>query len=148
MHTWLKLHVFAELKRKYNVFLAIFATYVISSSMHGFNFQIWSVLLSLGLLTFIEERLRFKLGNKLNACVESRPCHENNCHHANRRGLTVFMTNAFFSFLSVLHLAYLGASFDGQEEASHAANVIRVWSDLSFYSHIIALVTFVIYLLI
>lgn len=148
MHTWLKRHVFTELKRKYNILVTIFVTYVISSSMHGFNFQIWSVLLSLGLLTFIEERLRFKLGNKLNACVESRPCHENNCHHANRRGLTVFITNAFFSFLAVVHLAYLGASFDGQEEASYAANVIRVWSDLSFYSHTIAIVTFVIYLLI
>lgn len=151
MHNWLKRHVFFKLKEKYNILVTIVGTYLISSSIHGFNFQIWSVLLSLGVLTFIEERLRFKLSRLLDACVQSRRCARNNIkcssNHRNGSGLIVWSTNALFTLLSIAHLAYLGASFDGQETSSSANHVIQVWFDLSFYSHVIALITFAVYLI-
>ncbi|CAG2167732.1 unnamed protein product [Oppiella nova] len=48
------------------------------SSVHrvtqGFNFQIWSVLLSLGILTKLEYDLREELSQIFNACIHVRRC--------------------------------------------------------------------------
>ena len=152
MHNWLKKFVFFKLKNKHNVLLSIIGTYFISSFMHGLNFQIWSVLLSLGTLTFLEDRIRYKLSCIFSCCIMSRACKKRSDEngdctegHANQNGMVVFSINLFFTFLALIHLAFLGSTFDGSETSSHASNVIQVWSDLAFYSHIIAFITLVIY---
>ena len=150
MHTWLKKFVFLRLKMRYNDWISIIVTYFISSSMHGFNFQIWSVLLSLGIITYIEDRIRYKLSRIFNCCIMSRPCRassEEVCSrvHVNQGGVMVMSTNLLFGLLAMIHLAFLGSTFDGSESSSYASNVLRVWAQLGFFSHVIACITGVIY---
>lgn len=71
-----------------------------------------------------------------------------NGHKNTSDRLIVKVTNWFFSLLAVLHLAYLGATFDGKEESSYFSNVLQVWSGLGFYSHILTVLTFLFYKLI
>ena len=68
-------------------------TFVVSSFLHGFNFQLTAVLLSLGFYAYAESRLRAKLAKWLDACVESRQCKE--CEHKHR---------VSFKFVALLRL--------------------------------------------
>ncbi|XP_054161843.1 protein-serine O-palmitoleoyltransferase porcupine-like, partial [Oppia nitens] len=182
MHLWLHSNVFLPSKRSFGAFKAIFITYIISSFLHGFNFQIWSVLLSLGLLTKIEYELRQELSKIFSACIHVRRCHykelstngtthetnkyqsiikfwnflsfkskrkvcDNKWHHryTEYNCKWVSVVNILFACLAVSHLAYLGSTFDGKEESSFVSNVISVWSELKYFSHITALITFIIY---
>lgn len=125
------------------------------------------MLLSLGILTWLEYNLRSKLADIYNACIASRACASADTEpkrflrlfsynrvtkcvrgHDTCSSWGVKVTNAAFALLAMLHLAYLGATFDGQEESSYTANVIAIWSSLGFYSHVIALGTLVVYVLI
>lgn len=48
MHQWLKTYVFKKMRPHFGAFVAILTTYVASSLLHGLNFQLAAVLLSLG----------------------------------------------------------------------------------------------------
>lgn len=157
VHIWLKQYVFKPCKSSYGGLASVLITYAISSFMHGLNFQIWSVLLTLGVITYLERMMRDKLATIFDSCVRSKGCtptHDSNqtqqfkCQHSNRNSPLVLSVNASFSIIAVLHLAYLGSTFDGREESSLMTNVISVWYELGFYSHIITLITFVVYILI
>lgn len=131
------------------------ATYIVSSFLHGFNFQVSSVLLTLGCLTFLEFKTREKLSIIYNCCCSSRPCPRsvsgsNRClnGHGNDYKVIGAAVNAVFIIMSMVHLAYLGSSFDGKEDSSSMDNVISVWSELGFYSHIIGFINLIIYLII
>lgn len=119
-----------------NIYLTILATYFISSYLHGFNFQIWTVLLTLGLITQAEFKLRKSLAHFWSACVESRKCQydyyvydddddDDNyslvCRHGHRKTKNIWIVriiNLFFTLLALFHLAFLGATFDGQPDVS------------------------------
>lgn len=49
-------------------------TFTLSAFMHGFNAQIWSVLISLAVLSWLELRIREKLASTFSACVRARRC--------------------------------------------------------------------------
>ena len=111
----------------------------------GFNFQIWSVLLSLGVLTKLEFDLRDELSKIFNSCVHVRRClhtditpQENGVSrwhffkkseskecaskwkHKNTpyNNILVVVANLLFSLLAVAHLSYLGSTFDGKQEVT------------------------------
>lgn len=53
----------------YGSFTAVLSTYAASSLLHGLNFQLSAVLLSLGAYTYVEYMLRQKLANTFHACI-------------------------------------------------------------------------------
>lgn len=60
--------------KHYGKFNAILLTYLVSSSLHGLNFQLAAVLLSIGIFTFVEFHLRNSLAEILDACVLASKC--------------------------------------------------------------------------
>lgn len=60
--------------KRYGKFNAILLTYLVSSSLHGLNFQLAAVLLSIGIFTFVEFHLRNSLAEILDACVAANEC--------------------------------------------------------------------------
>lgn len=60
--------------KHYGKFNAILLTYLVSSSLHGLNFQLAAVLLSIGIFTFVEFHLRNTLAEILDACVAASAC--------------------------------------------------------------------------
>lgn len=148
--------MFKPLKRSSNnTFIPIIATYIVSSLLHGFNFQVASVLLTLGCLTFLEFKTREKLAAIYNCCSLSRPCPKslsgnNRClnGHSNDYKIIGITINMLFWILSIVHLAYLGSTFDGKEDSASVNNVVSVWSELGFYSHIIGFLNLIVYLII
>lgn len=128
-------------------------TYLTSALLHGLNFQLAAVLLSLGLYTFVEFQLRSMVANIFDACIASKQCATNKCTHTydTHNSWWVFLTNMMFSGLSIFHLAYLGLMFDTselQETGYSYAHTIEKWSQLGFVSHWVMFTTYCIYFLI
>ncbi|XP_057318085.1 protein-serine O-palmitoleoyltransferase porcupine [Microplitis mediator] len=166
MHTWLKSYIFRPSVKHVGKFNAVILTYLTSSLLHGLNFQIAAVLLSLGLYTYIEFKLRNHLANTFNICIGSRQCNSSSslssiiyfcggtkCHYPlnSKNSIKVLLINFGFSLLAVFHLAYLGLMFDTselQETGYNYSHTIDKWSQLGFASHLIALSTYITYYLI
>lgn len=135
------LDVFQALKCRFNIYLTILATYFISSYLHGFNVQIWAVLLTLGFLTQVEFKLRKLLSKIFFACIESKKCvydyydSENDGEHffICRYGHTntndhwpVRWINFIFSLNALFNLAFLGSTFDGQSQVLSTYQIIEI----------------------
>lgn len=150
MHTWLKTYVF-KTARPLGNFAAILLTYAASSVLHGINFQLSAVLLSLGLYTYIEYSLRHRLSAAFSACIQVRKC-KPDCNHCAKSGhIYVIITNLCFGLLAIFHLAYLGLMFDSsdeEEEGYSMDHTLSKWSQLGFASHWVAAASYVFYLLI
>lgn len=150
MHNWLKQYVFRIIK-PYSAFLAVLATYLVSSLLHGMNLQISIVLLSLGFYTFVEYKLRHKLAGIYNTCILSHSCRS--CDHEQQSSKWLsLLINSIFGILTVFHLAYLGVMFETafsvQEEGYSLQNVVDKWSKLNYLSHWVVLFSYVFYLVI
>ncbi|XP_046438427.1 protein-serine O-palmitoleoyltransferase porcupine-like [Daphnia pulex] len=144
MHTWLKTYVF-RVARPYGTFFAIIGTYGLSALLHGLNFQLAAVLLSLGFYTYTEHATRQKLASIFSACIQARKCGSNCGHQWKENHWAVRICNFSFSLLAVFHLAYLGLMFDSsklQEEGYNWLHAIKKWRWLNFSSHWIVLGTF------
>lgn len=149
--------IFHNLKQ-FGKFKAILLTYLISSSLHGLNFQLAAVLLSIGVFTFVEHRLRNVLAEILDACVASNKCSHDSASsacstkgHKNTSALAwVKMINGTFGIFTVVLLAYLGVLLDTSTESkgffSWEKNLEK-WIDLSFFGHIIVAIWFLVYLI-
>lgn len=142
IHRWLKNYVFSPVRPIVGTPLAILATYSISALLHGLNFQLAAVLLSLGLYSYVEHVLRAKLARIFDACIRARACRKD-CQHSQRSQVFwVKITNLFFGTVAVFHLAYLGVGFDSNDEESRGYSMNHVlgkWGKLGFSSHIVAL---------
>ncbi|XP_026472797.1 protein-serine O-palmitoleoyltransferase porcupine [Ctenocephalides felis] len=151
MHTWLKTYVFRE-ARIFGVFPAICLTYLISSLLHGLNFKLAAVLLSIGLFSYIEFKFRNKLSSIFNSCLNSYSC--NGCDHLyKKQNIYVILGNLFFSIIAIVHLAYLGMVFEMNDvdDASFALDfsyTLNKWSSLDYTSHWIALVLYLLYMIV
>ncbi|MFH4978530.1 hypothetical protein AB6A40_005239 [Gnathostoma spinigerum] len=142
MHRFLRKYVFLKF-RSSGIGIAIFATYAFSSLLHGVNFQLSAVLLSLGLYTYAETRIRKRLSVRLDACVSVKECKED-CYHAYKKSsLLVTALSLMFTLLSVGHLIYLGMVFDGSGETTgySAIHTLSVWRRCYFISHFVAFCT-------
>lgn len=151
MHYWLKTYIFRPSIKNVGTFGAVIFTYLISSLLHGLNFQLAAVLLSLGFYTYIEFQLRAMLSDTFDACIASKQCAKQKCiHKHNSSNCWVFITNLAFSGLAMFHLAYLGLMFntsDLQETGYNYSHTIDKWNELGFASHWVALATYCIYFL-
>ncbi|XP_077488327.1 protein-serine O-palmitoleoyltransferase por [Amblyomma americanum] len=152
MHTWLKHYVFQVSRPGLGNLGALLLTYATSALLHGLNFQLAAVLLSLALYSYAEYVLRQKLSQVYNACIGARPCRPDCEKHklqANNWG--VRGANLALGLLAAFHLAYLGLMFDSeslQEQGYSMQHTLGKWSELQFASHWVALATFIFYLLI
>ncbi|XP_066995407.1 protein-serine O-palmitoleoyltransferase porcupine [Anabrus simplex] len=151
MHSWLKNYVFRTTK-PFGSFAAILSTYAVSSILHGLNFQLAAVLLSLGAYTYVEYVLRQKLATIFGACIQVRPCRKDCSHRNKEKRLYVVLANIGFGFVAIFHLSYLGVMFDMsskfQEEGYNFTHTLSKWSHLSYVSHWFALSMYIFYLLI
>lgn len=118
---------------------SIFASFVVSSLLHGFNFQITAVLLSLGFVSYFENKVRNRIASRFSMCVRARPC--GNCVHEKSSGnwRTLFL-NSLFSVSAAYLLIYLGAPFgdDGAEVGYDMYHTISTWKRHRFAGHWIA----------
>lgn len=131
---------------------------MISASLHGLNFQLAAVLLSIGLFSFVEYRLRNVLAEILDACVMVTKCRTDlngNCASKNHKNTTscywVKLINLSFSIFAIILLAYLGilmeTSMDLTSKGFSLHKHLQKWIDLNFFGHAIVLVFFLIYLI-
>lgn len=153
MHFWLKKYIFRPSLKHLGKFGAIVTTYLTSSLLHGLNFQLGAVLLSLGLYTYVEHQVRIILASTFDACIASKECAEHKCKHLynSHNCYWVIATNVMFTALTIFHLSYLGLMFDTselQETGYSYIHTIEKWSQLGFASHWVALTTYCIYFLI
>jgi len=126
------------------------------------NFQLAAVLLSIGLFTFVEYRLRKVLADILDACVAASKCRsdsDGNCitqSHKNteRSHYWVKLINVLFSVFAIILLAYLGVLLDiSFDQHSHGTSsswydrIVGKWIGLHFFGHLIVLIWFIVYLI-
>ncbi|XP_055329141.1 protein-serine O-palmitoleoyltransferase porcupine-like [Paramacrobiotus metropolitanus] len=141
MRNWLKRHVFWNVRKRLGVPAALAITYAASSLLHGLNFQLSAVLLSLAVFTYGEHRLRRELSEIYSACIQARSCRE--CQHKNTtKNPFVIATNLAFGVLAIFQLAYLGMMFDAsptQEQGYGYEHTLSKWSAMGFSGHYIAL---------
>ena len=112
-------------------------TFLASTFLHGFNFQLGAVLLSLGFFTFVEDKFRSKLATKFNASIRARRRADDNFKHG-EASFRIMMFNMLFVILSMVHLMYLGVMFDQsnvQAEGYNWTHTIAKWEQLGFFSH-------------
>lgn len=147
MHKWLKDYIFNPLRvQTNNKPLIIMMTYLVSSTLHGFKFHIWSVLFSLGLFTWIEENSRLKLSQLLSACILTKECRysKKNCSRGHTRTIynsyIVRVINFSFRIWAISQLAYLGYIFKVNTDESNYKDAIHSWSELYFYGHVAAFI--------
>lgn len=138
MHQWLKNYVFKPC-RPYGQFTAIFVTYTISSVLHGFNFQLSAVLISVGTFSYVEYNFRSKVASALEACCLANPCLKQCGHKYKSKSWLALFLNTMFSIMTIVHLAYLGvmfeASFSIQESGYSYHHTLSKWEELNYFSH-------------
>ncbi|VDM30648.1 unnamed protein product [Hydatigera taeniaeformis] len=171
MHFWLKQYIYKP-TRRFGQLQALLLTYAFSSLLHGLNFQLAAVLFSIGMYAYIDF-MRWRLiptvwllcriegeavrpMERLHRITRMRrnlqPQEQGRCYfllQANR--LWVRGVNFLFGCLAIFHLAYLAVMFDTSEQQDEGYNMLHVldkWSRLNFLSHIVAGVTYLLYLLI
>ena len=140
MHYWLKTYIYKTTRGR-GMFVAVLATYIASSILHGMNVQLSAVLLTIGIFAYIEGFIRHVLASIFSACIEARVCR--NCTHVYKRGsFWVAVVNLAFAFLAVWNLAYLGCMFDNspEEEAGYSwRHIHRKWTSFSYVNHAVML---------
>lgn len=132
----------------YGSFAAVLWTFAVSSMLHGLNFGLTAVLLSLGFYTYVEHTLREKLASIFDACVRSRKCSRCSHKYKGDNGF-VFLVNLALGALAYFNLAYLGImiakSPSSGEEASSVLDSIsedlNKWGNLGFLSHWVMIFT-------
>ncbi|KHN76160.1 putative protein-cysteine N-palmitoyltransferase porcupine [Toxocara canis] len=140
MHRFLQKYIFLEVRR-YGAAAAIFFTYMVSSLLHGINFQLSAVLLSLGLYTYVETRVRSKLSARFSSCIGARKCRTNCVHLRKKDAVSTIVLNMLFRIVAIVHLVYLGMVFDDSaaESGYSAKHTITKWASWHFASHAIAI---------
>lgn len=149
MHRFLRKYVFAEIRHK-GIICAVLVTYVVSSLLHGINFQLSAVLLSLGFHTFVETKLRNRLSYKFNSCIRASECKPGCKHYYKKNSLVTFLLNFLFRLLAIYHLVYLGMVFDDSNATTgySMGHTLYMWSTWRYSSHLIAVVLYVISVLV
>jgi len=140
MHTWLKRYVFRPVRQKLGPGCAVFATYLASTVLHGLSAQLALTLLSLGLYTWVEHRLRDKLANSLGASIGSRSGRDSGLFKHDENEWWVIIINLMFGLLTLFHLTYLGVMFDQSDQHLQQTgyswqHTLDKWRKLDFASH-------------
>ncbi|KAI0209981.1 Protein-serine O-palmitoleoyltransferase porcupine [Lamellibrachia satsuma] len=150
MHYWLKTYVF-KMARPMGSFMAVIATYMASSILHGLNFQLTAVLISLGVYSYVEFILRRHVSTVFSACLQAKRCKADCGHLYKYFHPYVITANLMFGSLTLFHLTYLGLMFDSSPEEHKGydmSHTLSKWSALNFASHWVVVATYVFHLLI
>lgn len=133
-------------------FKSVILTFLVSSMLHGMNFNLTMVLLSLGFYTYVEYNVREKLSIIFDACVKSRKCAASCKHTYKSNHLAVLLANLLFGSWAYFHLAYLGVMMDKShlEENPSTGGIfnflssgLKRWTDLGYASHWVMIVVFI-----
>lgn len=153
MHLFLKQNIFNRLRcTKCPYFLAVLLTYLVSCLVHGFNYKVHLVLISLSCFSYFENLLRRCLAQVFDACIESNACKQN-CRYSNCprwKGqsfifslLLVRLVNFCFSLIVVVQLAYLGVMLNATSNSTE--NILHIWTNMNYIGHMLAMIMFVFY---
>lgn len=134
-------------------------TYLVSASFHGLNLKLSLVLLSIGIFSYVEFRLRNALAEILDACISAKRCSIDlktgvcvtKGHKNTPKVHWVKIINFIFSVLTIILLAYLGVLLDTSIDHGNefwSLTILKRWSELNYFGHIIVLILYIIYLLI
>ncbi|KAK5647782.1 hypothetical protein RI129_002674 [Pyrocoelia pectoralis] len=141
MHKFLKKYVYLEIL-KFGYFKAILGTYLISSLLHGFNFEIAAVLLTIGAYSYVQFRLQEKLARTFNACLRVRTCKA--CTHKYKRSnLIIKIIHFIFALITIFDLIFLGVLMDSVGYAN-SPSIYEKWQELDFLSHWVMLGLYII----
>lgn len=130
--------------RQFGTFKSVILTFLVSSMLHGMNFNLTMVLLTLGFYTYVEFTLREKLASIFDACIRSRACSPTCQHTYKSSNLTVIVVNVLFGMWSYFHLAYLGIMMDKSHLEDGKApegflnflsSSLQRWDELGYASH-------------
>eukprot|EP00094_Tigriopus_californicus_P007808 TCALIF_07520-PA protein Name:"Similar to PTGR1 Prostaglandin reductase 1 (Homo sapiens)" AED:0.13 eAED:0.13 QI:0/0.75/0.55/1/0.87/0.88/9/0/834 len=110
MHVWLKTYCF-KVTRRFGTLVAVLTTYLASTMLHGLNFQLGAVLLSLGIYTFAEFKLRARLAEILQASVHASRVWGQKFKYPEGSMVSISI-NFIFGMLACFNLAYLGVMFN------------------------------------
>merc|ERR1712020_176461 len=145
MHKWLKKYVFKR-TIAYGKLTAVMSTFFASTFLHGLNFQLGAVLLSLGFFSFVEDKFRSRLSIIFDASIGAR--RNSNQNYTHQEGsFIVMLVNSGFGILTVIHLMYTGVMFDQsdlQSEGYHWTHTIAKWESLGFFSHWVIAIMFIL----
>ena len=129
--------------------MAVILTFLTSALMHGLNFQISSILISLGIFGYSESIFRSRLSKRLDLCIKSRPC--KTCKHktetTNTAKTITYLINFTFILINVVLLVYLGMPFDNSEAAAVGYSMdhtLKHWGRWKFGGHGAALLFLVL----
>jgi len=145
MHKWLKKYVFKR-TIAYGKLTAVMSTFFASTFLHGLNFQLGAVLLSLGFFSFVEDKFRSRLSLMFDASIGARRDDNDQYRRHREASFMVMLINTGFGIFTVGHLMYLGVMFDQsdiQAEGYHWTHTIAKWNDLGFFSHVVFAVLFI-----
>ena len=135
-------------------------TFFASTFLHGLNFQLGAVLLSLGFFSFVEDKFRSRLSIIFDASIGAR--RNSNQNYTHQEGsFIVMLVNSGFGILTVIHLIYLktGVMFDQSDlqsegyhwnytiEKKRLTYTIAKWKSLGFFSHRVIGIMFMFILL-
>ena len=116
-------------------------TFFASTFLHGLNFQLGAVLLSLGFFSFVEDKFRSRLSIIFDASIGAR--RNSNQNYTHQEGsFIVMLVNSGFGILTVIHLMYLYT--DLQAEGYHWTDAIAKWKSLGFFSHWVIAIMFIL----
>ncbi|KAM7350525.1 protein-serine O-palmitoleoyltransferase por [Cochliomyia hominivorax] len=160
MHLWLKQNIFNRLRStKYPYFMALLLTYLVSCLVHGLNYKVHLVLISLSCFSYFENLLRRCLAQVFDACIEATACKQN-CKYSNcpRKGgyfssslLLVRLVNFSFSLIVIIQLSYLGimlnatSSTNSNTRSKTTESLLHSWTNMNYLGHLMALTMFVFY---
>lgn len=121
--------------------MAVGATYLVSSLLHGFEIRLSAVLLSLALYTYVEHKLRTKLASKFS---KTYSYYSKNCKSSKKYISTnnctwfIWVINLIFTILNIVHLAYLGSVMDVSVNSVRTYyDSFEPWRRVSYFSHFI-----------
>ena len=122
--------------------ISILATFLFSAFLHGLNFDITLVLLSLGAFSYMQIVFQKILSEYFDACIKILPC--KSCSHKYKaKHVVSLFFNTNFLLLNILHLAYLGSVMDVISIKKTLYDTFLEWDVLHFISHHIFLVLFI-----
>lgn len=135
-----------QTSKQYGGLVAVLMTYAVSSLLHGINYPIAAVLMSLGMYTYVEHGLRLRLAALMDSCTAARPCLQPcNRHLYTPHLLSVASFNWLWSTLAVFHLAYLGCIVDTSDKLTPYPDVFEKWVEVNFISHYVCFLTYILY---
>ncbi|KAE9546985.1 hypothetical protein FO519_009803 [Halicephalobus sp. NKZ332] len=126
MHEFLHKYVYSKTK-PISQPMAIILTFLTSALMHGLNFQISAILISLGIFAYSESIFRSRLSRTLNLCIKSR----------------ALFINFTFIVVNIVLLVYLGMPFDNSESAPMGysmSHTLEHWGRWKFGGHGVAVI--------